>query len=310
MKTPVSPHTVVSLVIAITVPLSAQNLTDDVSQYQSGTPLRSDLAGSTSGKFKPDAVLGDRYHLPTSAKIDGHLPPPAYAFVTQDSATLGSRRSVPRDVETVVDLDLLRQPSAYRKIAGATHGRHYVISTTGLQDGLAMISAIYSQSGQSHKAPDCESLALSVEQRVKLDPSTVLAVVSEESAANPSCVCEIVKSAIRASDADVDTVVAIAEVSILAAPEHMRMISQCAIAEMPDALPGIQSLLARLDPNTGDSGASAKGAKSAKSAKSAKGAKAAIMTTPALPDPLDLPPTYIIPPPPVFPPPVTEVNPR
>jgi hypothetical protein len=84
------------------------------------------------------------------------------------------------------------------------------------------------------------------------------------------------------------------------------MILQCAIAEMPDALAAIQSLLARLDPNSGDSEDSAKSAKSAKGAKSAKSEKSPIVSPP---NPLDLPPLYIVPPPPVFPPAFTNVDP-
>ena len=65
----------------------------------------------------------------------------------------------------------------------------------------------------------------------------------------------------------------------------------------------MQELLARLDPNAGDSG------HSAKSAKGAKGAKVASLTIPPE-NPLDGPPRDIFPPlPPIIPPPVTDVNP-
>jgi len=298
------PHMVALVLIAAMAPLSAQNLEGDSAMLDSALVVREGKSAAARKAFKSQAVLGDRYDVPNFAKADAKLASAGEVFMTQDTLTLGSRSKGPRDIESVVDLDLLRQPSPYRKIAVSSGRSEYVISSNGLQDGLARISAVYSKAGEPRETSDCETLSLSIEQRIKLDTSTVLAVVSEESAASPGCVCEIVKSAIRASDADVDTTVAIVEAACLSAPEHMRMISQCAIAEMPDALNGIQSLLARLDPNSGDASDSAK---SAKGAKSAKSEKSPIVS---LPNPLDLPPTYIVPPPPVFPPYFTSVDPE
>ena len=45
----------------------------------------------------------------------------------------------------------------------------------------------------------------------------------------------------------------------------MRIVSQRAIATMPDSITEVQALLARLDPNAGDSGYSSKSSKSSKS---------------------------------------------
>ncbi|NJM38324.1 MAG: hypothetical protein HC845_10955 [Akkermansiaceae bacterium] len=84
-------------------------------------------------------------------------------------------------------------------------------------------------------------------------------------AAAPGCACEIVKSAIEASVADTKIVAAIVEAAAMAAPEQMRLISQCAVAVAPDALSAVQAVLAKLDPNLGETGASSKGSKSAKS---------------------------------------------
>jgi hypothetical protein len=111
---------------------------------------------------------------------------------------------------------------------------------------------------------DCVAISQTVITGVSEDRSQVLEIVSKEIAAAPSCACEIVKSAIKSSKADDKTVAAIVGAAVTAAPAQMRLISQCAIAVAPDAAAEIQSVLAKLDPNSGDTEASAKSAKSAK----------------------------------------------
>jgi hypothetical protein len=154
---------------------------------------------------------------------------------------------------------------------------------------------------------ECSSISLSVKAAVASEQSKVLEIVTNEVSASPSCSCEVVKAAIEGSGADVKTVAAITEAAILAAPDQMRLIAQCAIAAAPDALVEVQAVLAKLDPNAGDSG---------QSAKSAKGAKAPIGEVAAMPNPLDFPGKTRIPPlfpffPPIIinPPGVTDVNP-
>ena len=44
----------------------------------------------------------------------------------------------------------------------------------------------------------------------------------------------------------------IVETAIEAAPEKMRMVAQCAIAVAPDALPNVQAILVKHDPQGGD----------------------------------------------------------
>ena len=127
---------------------------------------------------------------------------------------------------------------------------------------------------------DCLKLSLSVKLTVAAEPSKVLEIVSKEVAAAPVCACEVVKAAIEASCAKPDTVAAIVEAAVNAAPEQMRLISQCAVAVAPDALAQIQTLLAKLDPNQGESGSGAK---------SAKDAKAPVGEAAAMPNPLDFP---------------------
>ncbi len=127
---------------------------------------------------------------------------------------------------------------------------------------------------------DCLKLSLFVKQAASSEQSKVLEAVAKEVAAAPDCACEIVKAAIEGSSADANTVAAIVEAAATAAPEQMRLISQCAVAVAPDALVNVQAVMAKLDPNLGESGTSAK---SSKSSKAPAGEVAAI------PNPLDFP---------------------
>lgn len=108
---------------------------------------------------------------------------------------------------------------------------------------------------------DCLELSLTVKHSVAANPSKVLEIVSAQVSAAPACSCEIVKGAIEGSSASVETVAAIVETAITAAPEQMRLIGQCAVAVAPDALGQVQAVLAMLDPNLGESDTSAKGGK-------------------------------------------------
>jgi hypothetical protein len=131
-------------------------------------------------------------------------------------------------------------------------------------------------------ASDCQKLALSVHQSVVSERSDVLEIVEAQVKANPDCACEVVKAAIEGSVADTAKVASIVEVAATAAPEQMRLISQCAVAIAPDALADVQAVLAKLDPNAGESGYSAK------SAKGEVASEAAAAPT-ELPNPLDFP---------------------
>jgi len=132
----------------------------------------------------------------------------------------------------------------------------------------------------SAKIPvDCVAKSAFIKSSVAAEQSKVLEIVSEEVAASPPCACEIVKVAIEASNADSKTVAAIVEAAVIAAPEQMRLIAQCALAVAPDALADVQAVLAKLDPNLGDSG----------SAKSSKDSKGVVGEVAAMPNPLDFP---------------------
>ncbi len=298
--------------------LSAQDLTSAHRPPEASNKLENSDSSQDRG-FSIESPGARVDEVPTLKKVRGDSSQKP-VFAAQSLATLDSQLPTRRNLESVVDLDLLRAPSPSRKIMVSASGGDSGISSDVMKNGLAMISAVYRESGKPEKTADCSTVSLSVEERIKLDTSKLLEIVGSEVAANPTCVCEIVKSAIKASDVDVAGVVSIVEVTINEAPESMRIAAQCAIAAMPESIDGVQALLTKLDPNGGDSGTSSKSSKDAKDAKNAIGA----VTSPvaALANPLDFPGKTPVPPnvggipliPPQFPviitPPVTEVNPR
>jgi hypothetical protein len=157
---------------------------------------------------------------------------------------------------------------------------------------------------QASAETDCLQLSHYVKTAVSAEPSKLLQLVEEKVSENPTCACEVVKAAIEGAVAEPETVSAIVETAITAAPDQMRLIAQCAIAAAPDALTGVQAVLAKLDPNSGESGTSAKGAKSPAG------------EVAAMPNPLDFPgkgpvrPLFpVFPPVIINPPRVTVVNP-
>jgi hypothetical protein len=111
---------------------------------------------------------------------------------------------------------------------------------------------------------NCLELAVSVKHAVSAKPSAVLEIVEKEVSANPDCACEVVKAAIQGSEADSKMVASIVETAATAAPDKMRLVSQCAVAVAPDALGAVQAVMSRLDPNRGETTPSAKDAKSPK----------------------------------------------
>jgi hypothetical protein len=152
---------------------------------------------------------------------------------------------------------------------------------------------------------DCGAVTLrtkAMADRTSADPIELLRLVDREVSAHPDCACEIVKAAIVGTDSEDAIVGYIVETAVRAAPEHMRLIGQCAMATAPDSLARIQEVLARLDPSAGEK------AKSAKSAKSQKGIEVKPEATP--PDPLDFPIITVPPIPPVINPPPSTISDR
>lgn len=285
MKTSVFPRMVALLILSTATPLLAQRSVSiprpsDASN-RSDDPSRS--AGASLGSaFDPT----DRFEVPATPKAQGFLleTPPVYAM--QDARTLKPRAATPRDLDSVVDLGVLRNPSHYRKIVASRKApKPYEIVENSLQEGLERISAVYREAAKADRSTSCATVSLSVGQRIQLDPSDALEIVESEVSANPACACEIVKASIAATDADVAMVVSIVQASINAAPEHMRIISQCAIAALPESISQVQALLAAIDPNSGDTAVYS--SKSAKSAQSAKSSKAPATFVAAIADPLD-----------------------
>lgn len=134
-------------------------------------------------------------------------------------------------------------------------------------------------------------------ERAAADPIELLRLVDTEVSANPDYACEIVKAAILGTDCDDAIVGYVVETAVRAAPEHMRLIAQCAIATAPDSLLRVQEVMARLEPAAGASA----------SAKSAKGKGIEVKPAATIPpNPLDVP-IIIIPwvPPVINPPPGT-----
>lgn len=219
--------------------------------------------------------------VPVAMKAQGTAPETPAVYSAQDTITLEPRPGGNQTLESVVDLSVLQKPSPFRNVAAGLP----VVGTEGVQQDLALISATYRVSGK--RETSCEKIALSVEQRIKLDSSTVLEIVETEVKSNPSCVCEIVKAAIRATDADTKLVASIVETVITTAPQAMSVASQCAIAAVPESLAAVQTLLSQYDSNAGDGGYSSK------SAKDSKGAKVAAAELPdtvaAIPNPLNFP---------------------
>ncbi|MBN8457057.1 MAG: hypothetical protein J0M04_04370 [Verrucomicrobia bacterium] len=127
---------------------------------------------------------------------------------------------------------------------------------------------------------DCAKLTQAVKQAINSDPAAVLQVVEKQVSANPGCACEVVKAAIEGSNADAKLVASIVETAITSAPQHLRLISQCAVAVAPDALGNVQAVVAKLDPNSGES---------APVKSSAKDAKGAPVKPPVAANPLDFP---------------------
>ncbi|RYD21212.1 MAG: hypothetical protein EOP88_12160 [Verrucomicrobiaceae bacterium] len=231
--------------------------------------------------------------LPMTRKSEPASSQSGPSYLYQRPGTLDAGRQVMTDGLPVSGYGVLS--ISRRKVASG--------SETVLTENLALLSASYRASATSTASEKCPDIALAVTARINQDSSALLEIVQAETAANPSCACEIVKAAIQTTDGDVTKVLAIVETAGTTAPEHLRLISQCAIAAAPEALAEVQALLAKLDPGSGESGKSAKGAKAA--------VDAAELKTPEkeAANPLDLPPYQFIGPPIISPPVVTNVNP-
>jgi hypothetical protein len=223
-----------------------------------------------------DAV--DPAGMPAKAQAELAEPPPALAM--QHAASLAA--APPRQAAAAVATPaVLGAPTPYQLISTGRHG-DVVTASEAVKQDLDLVSATYRELGRVEE--NCRQPALTLRQRVNEDASLLLEVIERELRANPSCACEIVKAAIAATEPDVNELVAIVETAIITAPETLRIVSQCAIAAMPESLSAIQALLARYDANAGETGSSAKSAKSGKDPVATVADDIA-----AIPNPLDFP---------------------
>lgn len=267
MKPRLASRLIVAVFASINV-LSAQQLVVTPSELSRDMDLQS-----------PGQTVGSDTHLESPEEEEGNLEATEPLFLTQDSLNLKTRPLKNASAGSNKDLGGLRTVSAQLKPSSPAVAK--------ARRKLAELSAAYRQSGNPEGSGECPTVALSVEQHILVDPSMVLEIVETEVGANPSCACEITKSAIRATEADAPMVVDIVETAISAAPEQMRIISQCAIATMPEATTAIQVLLNRLDPGRYQAHGS-KDSKDAKDAESIEDIKPM--------DPLDIPDILIAPP--------------
>jgi hypothetical protein len=299
MESPANISLAFSLLLLGACTAAAQTIEMPVTVMDSAKPESLDSNESTS--FASHKQLSGMIHLPEVHKTEADMPESKPVFVKQDALTLSMKQGSKRNLEHLLDLSVLRDVSPYRQ-ADRIKIKVSDVQASGIQSGLAELAAAYREPGRSADSADCPSVATSVEQRIKLDPSLVLEIVDSEITANPNCACEIVKTAIEASGADVSLVGYITETAITSAPQSMRMITQCAIAAKPEALSAVQAILAKLDPNSGDTYSS----KDAKSGKDAKDASIYEVSAPEEPPNLldrlypNIPPFF----PPYFPPPV------
>jgi hypothetical protein len=210
-------------------------------------PLASgDLRGRDARRFADIDVPGT-YEVP-AMKVASHFQRESGVFATQSLATLDITDAAPVSIEEVVDLSTLRDPSPFRKAAVAAGISSTEASASNLPMGLALLAATYGAPAGTGGATGCAAVTLSVQQRVKLEPGRVLDIVAEEISTHKTCACEVVKAALAASGADAALTARIVETAATAAPESMRLAAQCAIAAVPEALPQVQAVLARLDP--------------------------------------------------------------
>ncbi len=107
------------------------------------------------------------------------------------------------------------------------------LSMTGL---AALVTMAFGQISQAaDKGQDCGAESKKVTKAVTATPEDVLKIVSKEVGSAPTCVCEIVKAAIKASKADKALVVDIVTTASELVPDETPTIIACAIDTAPEA---------------------------------------------------------------------------
>jgi hypothetical protein len=105
---------------------------------------------------------------------------------------------------------------------------------------LSIVALIAMAIGQTASAAekDCAAEYKKVSAAVTANPDKVLEVVAKEAQEAPTCICEIVKAAIKASSADKDLIVQIVTTASTALPDETPTIIACAINAAPEGLQG------------------------------------------------------------------------
>ena len=105
---------------------------------------------------------------------------------------------------------------------------------------LSIAALIAMAIGQTASAAekDCSAEYKKVSAAVSAEPDKVLEVVAKRAQESPTCFCEIIKAAIKASSADKDLIVQIVTTVSNVLPDETPTIITCAIAAAPDALQG------------------------------------------------------------------------
>jgi hypothetical protein len=90
-------------------------------------------------------------------------------------------------------------------------------------------------------AAECDSVGAKVEKAIAKAPDQVLVIVDDMISKNEACSCEIVKAAISASSADKDLVREIVVTAVTAAQGMAATITECAVAQAPEAAAEIKA---------------------------------------------------------------------
>lgn len=99
---------------------------------------------------------------------------------------------------------------------------------------LAMVASPVSAAEEK----DCSAEYKKVAAAVTSAPDTVLQIVAKKAAEAPTCVCEIVKAAIKAAKADKDLIVQIVTTASEVLPDETPTIIACAINAAPESIQG------------------------------------------------------------------------
>src|SRR6185503_15583885 len=102
---------------------------------------------------------------------------------------------------------------------------------------VALIAMAYGQTA-SAADKDCAAEYKKVSKAVSADPDKVLEVVAKEAQEAPTCICEIVKAAIKSVKDDQDLIVQIVTTASNALPDETPTIIACAINAAPEAIQG------------------------------------------------------------------------